>query len=244
MGGGPATAALVRETRARFGVPVVVRYTCTEAGVGVGTAPDDPPEDAEESVGRARRGVELTIRSDDDRPSPSASRSGLPALRRRHAGYPHDPVAHRRGVHRRRRGAHRRPRLRRRPGPAAPVGAVQGDVRPRRLQRLPPRGREGPGRPSRRGPRGVVARPDPVMGEIGVAVVVPPPAPRRPPSTRCGTTPGGGWPPTNCPRPSSSPTNCPVRPWRRSTGPHSAPWWRRLPRAMSGRPGDERSPRR
>jgi acyl-CoA synthetase (AMP-forming)/AMP-acid ligase II len=70
MGGGPSTAALVREARARFGVPVVVRYTCTEAGVGVGTAPDDPPEDAEESVGRARAGVELTIRSDDDRRLP------------------------------------------------------------------------------------------------------------------------------------------------------------------------------
>jgi len=70
MGGGPSTAALVREARERFGVPVVVRYTCTEAGVGVGTAPDDPPEDAEESVGKARKGVELTVRSDDDRPLP------------------------------------------------------------------------------------------------------------------------------------------------------------------------------
>jgi acyl-CoA synthetase (AMP-forming)/AMP-acid ligase II len=70
MGGGPSTAALVREARERFGVPVVVRYTCTEAGVGVGTAPDDPPEDAEETVGRARKGVELTVRSDDDRPLP------------------------------------------------------------------------------------------------------------------------------------------------------------------------------
>ncbi len=68
LGGGPSTASLVRETRARFGVPVVVRYTCTEAGVGVGTAPEDPPEDAEESVGRARAGIELTIRDDDDRP--------------------------------------------------------------------------------------------------------------------------------------------------------------------------------
>ena len=55
MGGGPSTAALVREARERFGVPVVVRYTCTEAGVGVGTAADDPPEDAEESVGRAAK---------------------------------------------------------------------------------------------------------------------------------------------------------------------------------------------
>ncbi len=70
MGGGPSTAALVREARDRFGVPVVVRYTCTEAGVGVGTAPDDPPEDAEESVGKARKGVELTVRADDDRSLP------------------------------------------------------------------------------------------------------------------------------------------------------------------------------
>jgi acyl-CoA synthetase (AMP-forming)/AMP-acid ligase II len=67
MGGGPATAALVRDARRRFGVPVVVRYTCTEAGVGVGTVVDDPPEDAEESVGRARSGVELTIRDENDR---------------------------------------------------------------------------------------------------------------------------------------------------------------------------------
>ena len=71
LGGGPATASLVREARRRFGVPVVVRYTCTEAGVGVGTSVDDPPEDAEESVGRARAGVALTIRDDDDRILPA-----------------------------------------------------------------------------------------------------------------------------------------------------------------------------
>ncbi|HEY7949043.1 MAG TPA: class I adenylate-forming enzyme family protein [Acidimicrobiales bacterium] len=66
LGGGPATASLVRTARERFGVPVVVRYTCTEAGVGVGTTVDDPPEDAEVSVGRARAGVSLTIRDDAD----------------------------------------------------------------------------------------------------------------------------------------------------------------------------------
>ena len=94
MGGGPSTAALVREARARFGVPVVVRYTCTEAGVGVGTAPDDPPEDAEESVGRARKGVELTVRSDDDRPLPAGELGHVclrsPAVMR---GYWRDPRA-------------------------------------------------------------------------------------------------------------------------------------------------------
>jgi acyl-CoA synthetase (AMP-forming)/AMP-acid ligase II len=66
LGGGPCAPALVRETRERFGVPVVVRYTCTEAGVGTGTLADDPPEDAEETVGRARAGVELSIREAED----------------------------------------------------------------------------------------------------------------------------------------------------------------------------------
>ncbi|HXW34417.1 MAG TPA: AMP-binding protein, partial [Acidimicrobiales bacterium] len=75
MGGGPATAALVREARARFESPVVVRYTCTEAGVGVGTLPGDPEQDAEESVGRARAGVEITIRADD---GTVLSKSGAP----------------------------------------------------------------------------------------------------------------------------------------------------------------------
>ncbi len=62
LGGGPSAPALVREARERFGVPVVVRYTCTEAGVGTGTLPDDPPEDAEETVGKPRADVEVTIR--------------------------------------------------------------------------------------------------------------------------------------------------------------------------------------
>jgi acyl-CoA synthetase (AMP-forming)/AMP-acid ligase II len=61
MGGGPATPALVREARERFGAPLAVRYSCTETGVGVGTAFDAPPEDAEVSVGRPHAGVGLTI---------------------------------------------------------------------------------------------------------------------------------------------------------------------------------------
>ncbi|MHB8330222.1 MAG: class I adenylate-forming enzyme family protein, partial [Acidimicrobiales bacterium] len=68
LGGGPSTAALVRETRRRFGAAVVVRYTCTEAGIGVGTSVDDPDEDAECSVGRARPGVALTVRDESGAP--------------------------------------------------------------------------------------------------------------------------------------------------------------------------------
>ena len=173
MGGGPSTAALVREARARFGVPVVVRYTCTEAGVGVGTAPDDPPEDAEESVGRARRGVELTIRSDDDRLLPAGEHGHVclrsPAVMR---GYWDNPSA------------------------TAAVFTPDGAVRTGDLGYLDERGRlHLSGRTKEMYVRGgynvfplevenvladhpgvahvaVVPRLDPVMGEIGVAVVV------------------------------------------------------------------------
>ncbi len=174
MGGGPSTAALVREARARFGVPVVVRYTCTEAGVGVGTAPDDPPEDAEESVGRARKGVELTIRSDDDVSLP-VGELGQVCLRSPAAmrGYWRDPEA------------------------TAAVFTADGAVRTGDLGYLDEHGRlHLSGRSKEMYVRGgynvfplevenvladhpgvahvaVVPRPDPVMGEIGVAVVVP-----------------------------------------------------------------------
>jgi acyl-CoA synthetase (AMP-forming)/AMP-acid ligase II len=173
MGGGPSTAALVREARARFGVPVIVRYTCTEAGVGVGTAPDDPPEDAEESVGRARQGVELTVRSDDDDPLPAGDLGHVclrsPATMR---DYWRDPDA------------------------TAAVFTADGAVRTGDLGYLDERGRlHLSGRSKEMYVRGgynvfplevenvladhpgvahvaVVPRPDPVMGEIGVAVVV------------------------------------------------------------------------
>src|SRR5262249_19869023 len=68
IGGGPATPALVREARDRFGAALSVRYSCTEAGIGVGTAFDAPAEDAEVSVGRPHSGVTLTIVDEDGEP--------------------------------------------------------------------------------------------------------------------------------------------------------------------------------
>jgi acyl-CoA synthetase (AMP-forming)/AMP-acid ligase II len=62
LGGGPATPALIREARARFGAAVAIRYSCTEAGIGIGTAFDAPLEDAELSVGRPHAGVDLELR--------------------------------------------------------------------------------------------------------------------------------------------------------------------------------------
>jgi acyl-CoA synthetase (AMP-forming)/AMP-acid ligase II len=68
MGGGPATAPLIREARSSFGAVLSVRYSCTEAGIGLGTAFDAPDEDAEISVGRPHPGVELAILDDELQP--------------------------------------------------------------------------------------------------------------------------------------------------------------------------------
>ncbi|MGP3910480.1 class I adenylate-forming enzyme family protein [Nonomuraea sp. 10N515B] len=65
--GAPAPPELIRQLRDRYGVPVCNRYICTEAGLGLGTRPDDPPEDAEVSVGRPRGGVDVSIRDEDGR---------------------------------------------------------------------------------------------------------------------------------------------------------------------------------
>jgi acyl-CoA synthetase (AMP-forming)/AMP-acid ligase II len=65
VGGGPATPALIREARQRFDAAVAVRYSCTEAGIGLGTALDAPLEDAEVSVGRPHAGVQMVLLGDD-----------------------------------------------------------------------------------------------------------------------------------------------------------------------------------
>jgi acyl-CoA synthetase (AMP-forming)/AMP-acid ligase II len=68
MGGGPATPALIREARQRIAAPLAVRYSCTEAGIGCGTGFADPDEDAEVSVGRPQPGVRLHIVAEDGSP--------------------------------------------------------------------------------------------------------------------------------------------------------------------------------
>ncbi len=65
IGGGPATPALIDEIRDQLDAPVAVRYSCTEAGTGLGTAFTDPPEDAIVSVGRPHAGIELALRDPD-----------------------------------------------------------------------------------------------------------------------------------------------------------------------------------
>ncbi|MBV9411229.1 MAG: acyl--CoA ligase [Acidimicrobiia bacterium] len=174
VGGGPATPALVRAARARFGVPLAVRYSCTEAAIGCGTKFDDPPEDAEVSVGRAQAGVTLSVLDDDDKPVPAGEvghvclRSGAVM-----AGYWNDPAA------------------------TAAAFTADGSVRTGDLGWIDDRGRlHLAGRSKEMYVRGgynvhpqeveavlaehpevvavcVVSRPDDVMGEVGVAFVVP-----------------------------------------------------------------------
>jgi acyl-CoA synthetase (AMP-forming)/AMP-acid ligase II len=84
-GGGPITPGLAEEARARFGAKLATRYSCTEAGIGLGTAFDDPEEDAIVSVGRPHASVELAIRDADNGIGEVCLRS--PAIM---AGYWHD----------------------------------------------------------------------------------------------------------------------------------------------------------
>jgi acyl-CoA synthetase (AMP-forming)/AMP-acid ligase II len=67
FGGGPLTPQLATEARERFRAPVATRYSCTEAGLGLGTALDADEEDAVVSVGHPLPGVELALLDDDDR---------------------------------------------------------------------------------------------------------------------------------------------------------------------------------
>ncbi|MGP8058390.1 MAG: class I adenylate-forming enzyme family protein [Acidimicrobiales bacterium] len=60
----------VAEMRRRLGVPVVVRYTSTESSLGTGTRPEDRDEVVATTVGRPVPGVELVVADEDGRPAP------------------------------------------------------------------------------------------------------------------------------------------------------------------------------
>jgi acyl-CoA synthetase (AMP-forming)/AMP-acid ligase II len=173
-GGGPVTPGLADEARSRFDALLSTRYSCTEAGIGLGTAFDDPDEDAVVSVGRPHASVELRLLDDDDR-EVAAGDVGAVCLRSPAVmdGYWRDPEA------------------------TEAAFTREGFVRTGDLGWLDDGGRlRLVGRSKEMYVRGgynvypvevegvlsshpgvaavaIVPRPDPVMGEIGVAVVVP-----------------------------------------------------------------------
>jgi acyl-CoA synthetase (AMP-forming)/AMP-acid ligase II len=153
---------------------LAVRYSCTEAGIGCGTAFTDPDEDAEISVGRPQPGVRLSIVNEGGDPVPDGEIGevclGSPAVMQ---GYWRNSSAN------------------------ADVFTADGSVRTGDLGWIDEAGRlRLAGRGRERYVRGgynvhpmeveavladhpdvaavaVVSRSDPVMGEVGVAVVVP-----------------------------------------------------------------------
>ncbi|WP_261566018.1 class I adenylate-forming enzyme family protein [Frankia gtarii] len=173
-GAAASPPALVEEARRRFRAPYCVRYSSTESGgCGLGTAADGDDEEVLRTVGRPRPGLAFAIRGDDGRTLP-VDEVGELWLRTPTAmnGYWRDPAA----------TAH---------------ALADGWVRTGDLARVDPRGlvrlagrrtdmfiRGGYnvhpaeveavlGQHPAVGQCAVVPRPDLVMGEVGVAVVVP-----------------------------------------------------------------------
>lgn len=181
MGGAASPAALVDDARRRFGAPYSIRYSSTESGgIGLGTAFDADDDEALNTVGRPRAGVSVEVRDDQDRPAPIGEVGELvlrsPTMMR---GYWQDPEG--------------------------TASALRGGwLRTGDLAFLDDRGLVHlAGRSKEMYIRGgynvypqqveaalashpaiaavvVVPRPDPVMGEVGVAVVVPVDAGRPP----------------------------------------------------------------
>jgi acyl-CoA synthetase (AMP-forming)/AMP-acid ligase II len=174
IGGGPITPGLAEEARTRFRAALATRYSCTEAGIGLGTAFDDPDEDAVVSVGRPHPSVDVAVLDDDDQPVKSGDVGQVclrsPAVM---SGYWRDPDATRAAF------------------------TADGFVRTGDLGWIDNRGRlRLVGRTKEMYVRGgynvfpveveavlsthpavaavaIAPAPDPVMGEIGVAVIVP-----------------------------------------------------------------------
>ncbi len=70
IGGAPFTPELVRQIRERLGIELVTRYSCTETAIGTGSRRGDPEERLASTVGRPSGAVELRIVDDRRRPLP------------------------------------------------------------------------------------------------------------------------------------------------------------------------------
>jgi acyl-CoA synthetase (AMP-forming)/AMP-acid ligase II len=71
VGAAPSTPTLIQALGAAFGCPVLVGYASTETGTISRTHLDDPPEVAETTVGRAATGVDLEIVDGQGAPVPT-----------------------------------------------------------------------------------------------------------------------------------------------------------------------------
>lgn len=73
-GGAASPPTLVHEARRRLGAAYSIRYSSTESGgVGIATAFDAPDDEALHTVGRPRPGIEVRIADEDDVPVPDGT---------------------------------------------------------------------------------------------------------------------------------------------------------------------------
>jgi acyl-CoA synthetase (AMP-forming)/AMP-acid ligase II len=71
IGGAPFTPELVRQIRERLHIELVTRYSCTETAVGTGSRPGDDEEHLAGTVGRPSAIVELRVVDGERRPLPA-----------------------------------------------------------------------------------------------------------------------------------------------------------------------------
>jgi acyl-CoA synthetase (AMP-forming)/AMP-acid ligase II len=92
-GAAPVPPALIKEMKDRIGCDVVIGYTSTEAALTTGSLPGDSPEIIARTVGRARENVELRVVDDEGQQLPSGEVGNVEcrsdAVMR---GYWHDPA--------------------------------------------------------------------------------------------------------------------------------------------------------
>jgi acyl-CoA synthetase (AMP-forming)/AMP-acid ligase II len=91
-GSAPVSPELAEKMRTRLGCPIVVRYACTESSTLTGTVPEDPPEVLLHTVGRPLPGVEMMLVSEDGEEVPQGE-TGIIRMRTRcqMRGYWNDP---------------------------------------------------------------------------------------------------------------------------------------------------------
>ncbi len=176
VGGAASPPALVTEARERFGAPYSIRYSSTESGgIGLGTGLDATDDEALFTIGRPRPGVEVQIRDTQLRPLAESDQSvgelwlRSPAVM---SGYWNDDAATAEALV---DGWLRTGDLARRD----PTGTVRlaGRVKEMFIRGgynvYPMEVEATLGQHTSVQEIAIVARPDPVMGEIGVATVVP-----------------------------------------------------------------------
>ena len=172
-GGGPSTPDLVDEATRRFGAPYTTRYSMTESGgMGTATSIDAPEDERYHTVGRPRTGLELRIGRHDDAVAPGEIGEVCVRGASVMSGYWRDPAGTQATVvdgwlHTGDLGWIDEQGCLRLAGRSKEVYIRGGyNVYPQEVEAVLD------AHPSVRSIV-VVPRPDPVMGEIGVAVVVP-----------------------------------------------------------------------